>query len=122
MDRITWSSDTEKAYVTATRKNGEKRSVMVLPGRKSVSWMENHANKFSKPSELVVDLFSATSVIVQTCLTLSLHLRCAVCKAEAEFFAASTKALVETYTSKVFNGELEISGGYEVVDACQIVI
>lgn len=51
----------------------------------------------SKPRGLVVDMFFGTFAIAKACLKLSQHRRFVGWEVDADFFMASTKALVEAY-------------------------
>lgn len=94
MDKILPLSETEKAYFTVTGRNEGIRRRFIRPEQKSVGWIENIANKFSKLGNLSVDLFFGTFGTARSCLMLPRHRRFVDSEVDAHCFAASTKRLV----------------------------
>lgn len=95
---------------------------MVPLEQNSVARIQGLVEKFSKPYKLVVDLFFATFRTVKKCLELLRNRHFVSCKVDAERFAASMEALVETNARQVWNEESDICDTDEVVDACMIVL
>lgn len=83
--------------------------------------MQDLVERFSKPGELIVDLFSGTFAIAETCLKVRRPHRCVSCKDNDDHFAAITEVLFETYAIKVLEEKLQISGIPEMVCAYNTV-
>lgn len=122
MDEVPRLSPTEKVYVTMTERNEHGRRYIVLPAQKSLSWMRDSVNKFSKRGEIAVDLLSGTFPTAKPCLKLSRHRLLVVGEVDTKYFAASAEALMETYAKQVSTVKSDISGSAEEVDDCAKVV
>lgn len=104
-----------------TGKSREKWIRIDCPEQKSVCWKQDLVNLFSKPDDLVTDLFSSTSAAAKACLYFSRHSQFVGYKVHVDWFAAGIKSLVEKYATQVWNEKLGIFSSDEVLDACKTV-
>lgn len=94
------------------RKKWEEKCRLVCPAPKNIGWIPDIVEKFPKPGELVVDIFSSIFVTDKACLALSQNRCFVVCKIGAICFAARVEALVEMNARQVLNGKsnIQLSG------------
>lgn len=88
-----WDEEGIKAFIARHR---EKEIRLDRTEQKSVFQKVDHVGKFSNPGEFVADLLSGTFATAKACLNISPHRRCVGLEAKADWFAASTEALMET--------------------------
>lgn len=84
--------------------------------------MQEVVDKFSRPSELVVDLFFPILATEKRCSKLLQHHSFLRCKVDIEFFATRAKALAETYAKLALKKKSDIFSTDEVVHASKITI
>lgn len=76
---------------------------MVHPEQESIDCMQDIFDQFSRPGELVVDLFSSAFVAAYKSLVFLQRRRFVSCKFNVHCFGASTEPLGETFARKVLN-------------------
>lgn len=79
----------------------EKRSYFVRPERMCVGWTKHLVNKLSEPYEVVVDRFSGMFATAKKRCKRMQYRPLSGCEIDIEYFAASKKALVETFVRDV---------------------
>lgn len=84
--------------------------------------MEHLVDRFSKPGELVADLFSGILPPAKACLGHLQHRRFIGCKVNSKCFAERTEALAERCFGQVMNEKSDISDTDKAMDACKIVV
>lgn len=104
-----------------TGENEERSSRPVRREQKSVGWMQDSGNKFSKAGDLVVDLSIGTFSSAKEFSELPRHRRSEDFKVHADRCTASTETLLGTYARQILNEKSNSSGINEVVITCKIV-
>lgn len=87
---------------------------MLLPKEKSVSSIQDFDDKFSKPGELEVILFSGTFAAAKAYLGLSWHRGFVGSEISSDCFAASIEVLDEMHPTQVLKEKPDISCTHEV--------
>jgi len=113
MDNIPRIPGSEVVY--GDEKGTSGRKLKLRAEQKNIDWMMDIISKFTKPGDIVVDMFSGTFPTAKACMKLDKHRRFVGCDLDYKCIKFSMESLVRTYAEQLLNPSSDIEGNDELV-------